>query len=182
MLKHSFGRRVKIENSCLPAGKGKLKINNMLNIKQPDGQNTISIPWVYSDTVKEHFFNPQNFTAQAPKNYSGLGLVGSPGCGDMMKVWIKVDKKTGKIKDFKWQTFGCASAIAATSILSVMVKEKGGLTLDQARKITPQDIVKRLEGLPDRKIHCSVLGDQALRAAIDDYFRRTKQIDKVQPA
>ncbi|MCX6785378.1 MAG: iron-sulfur cluster assembly scaffold protein [Candidatus Komeilibacteria bacterium] len=139
-----------------------------------DGQDNSCVPWMYSEIVKEHFFNPQNFTFEPPKVYSGLGLVGSPACGDMMKVWITVDEKTNKIKDFKWQTFGCASAIASTSMLSVMATENGGLTLDKAEKLTPQDILERLGGLPDRKVHCSVLGDQALRAAIEDYRGKSK--------
>lgn len=139
-----------------------------------DGHNASCVPWMYSDIVKEHFFNPQNFTTEPPSSYSGLGMVGSPACGDMMRVWITVDKKTEKIKDFKWQTFGCASAIASTSVLSVMATENGGLTLEQAEKLTPQDIIKRLGGLPDKKVHCSVLGDQALRAAIADYHLKKK--------
>jgi len=137
-----------------------------------DGCGTNGTPWLYSEIVKEHFFAPKNFTTIEPTEFSGIGLVGSPACGDMMKIWILVDPKTKKIKDFKWQTFGCASAIASTSMLSVMVLEKGGMDLEQAEKITPQDILARLGGLPDRKVHCSVLGDQALRAAIKDYHRR----------
>jgi NifU-like protein len=126
--------------------------------------------WLYSDKVKEHFFNPQNIfkTNQEEidfeKEADGIGEVGSPACGDVMKMYIKV--KDNKITACKWKTFGCASAIASTSILSEMVI---GMTLEDAKKITPQDIVKELGGLPARKIHCSVLGDQALRKAIDDY-------------
>lgn len=100
-------------------------------------------------------------------------------CGDMMKVWIKVDKKTDKVKEFKWQTFGCASAIASTSMLSVMVSEKGGMKIEEALKIKPQEIVKRLGDLPARKFHCSVLGDKALRAAINDYFRKSGQSQRI---
>jgi len=128
--------------------------------------------WLYSEEVKEHFFSPKNIMSEAEEkdfNADGIGMVGSPACGDMMKIWIKVDKKKEKIKDLKWRTYGCASAIAATSMLSVMVLEKGGMTLKEAEKITPQDILKRLGGLPVVKVHCSVLGDQALRAAIKDY-------------
>lgn len=143
------------------------------------GQDVYGNEWYYSETVKKHFFEPQNFVSQAPADYNGLGLVGSPACGDMMKIWIKVDPATEKIQDFKWQTFGCASAIASTSMLSVMVMENDGLTVDQAIKITPTDIINRLSGLPDRKIHCSVLGDKALQAAINDYFRRTHQESRI---
>ncbi|MEA3378860.1 MAG: iron-sulfur cluster assembly scaffold protein [Nanoarchaeota archaeon] len=124
--------------------------------------------WFYSEKVKEHFFNPHNIIRCkediAKMQPNGHGKVGSPACGDVMEMWIKV--KNGKIKECKWQTFGCASAIASTSILSDMVI---GMTLEEAYKIRPAEIVKELGGLPKRKIHCSVLGDQALRAAINDY-------------
>lgn len=129
--------------------------------------------WFYSDTVKDHFFNPRNFMRdEAGYQDAAMGLVGSPACGDAMKVWIRVDPATEKITDCKWKTFGCGSAIASTSMLSVMVTENGGLTLQQARELKPQDILERLGGLPTRKIHCSVLGDQALRVAIEDWYRR----------
>ncbi len=92
-------------------------------------------------------------------------------CGDVMRMFIKVDKNNNTLKECKWRTFGCASAIASTSILSEMVI---GMNLEEAKKITPNDIVKALGGLPARKIHCSVLGDQALRAAIKDYEDKKK--------
>ena len=129
--------------------------------------------WFYSDIVKDHFFNPRNFLAdESAYKDAAQGIVGSPACGDVMKVWIKVDPTTRRITEMKWKTFGCASALASTSILSVMVTENGGLTLDEANKITPRDIVERLGGLPTRKIHCSVLGDQALRAAIEAWNKK----------
>ena len=129
--------------------------------------------WFYSDIVKDHFFNPRNFLAdESAYQDAAQGIVGSPACGDVMKVWIKVDPTTRRITEMKWKTFGCASALASTSILSVMVTENGGLTLDEANKITPRDIVERLGGLPTRKIHCSVLGDQALRAAIEAWNKK----------
>ncbi len=111
--------------------------------------------------------------------YNGIGKVGSPACGDELRVWLKVDSQTEKIKEFHWRTFGCGSAIAATSITSEMVTENGGMTLEEARKMKPQDIIIRLGGLPARKIHCSVLCDKALRDAINDYYRRAKQFDKI---
>jgi len=127
--------------------------------------------WIYSDKVQEHFYNPKNVFTKKNKvsDFDAKGEIGSPACGDLMRVYIKVNPKTKKITDFKWKTFGCASAIATTSILSEMVI---GKTLDQAYKITAQDIVKKLGGLPKRKIHCSVLGDQALRIAIDNYRKK----------
>jgi len=140
--------------------------------KDYDLQDTDGYEWIYSDKVQEHFFNPKNVMRKNPKKgvYNGYGEVGSPACGDVMKVWIKVDPKTQKVTDFKWKTFGCASAIATTSILSEMVI---GMKLDRAFKITAGDIVKKLGGLPRRKIHCSVLGDQALRKAIDSYWKKS---------
>ena len=137
--------------------------------------------WFYSDIVKEHFFNPKNFLDRDIKEgeFNATGKVGSPACGDELKVWLNVGEDE-KILDFKWKTFGCGSAIASTSIASVMVIENGGMTLSEARKIKPQDIMKRLGGLPQRKFHCSVLCDKALRDAINDYYRRTDQIDKIQ--
>ena len=139
--------------------------------------------WFYSDTVKEHFFQPKNILLndQQIKEFKsdGSGLVGSPACGDMMKMWIKVDKEKDTIKECKWQTFGCASAIASTSVLSVIVTENGGMKLEDALKLRPQDILKRLGGLPLRKVHCSVLGDKALRAAINNYFKKSGQLNRV---
>ncbi len=112
--------------------------------------------------------------------FNAIGKVGSPACGDELRVWMVVDEDSETIKDFRWKTFGCGSAIASTSIASVMVTEDGGMTLEQARKLKPQDIMERLGGLPQRKFHCSVLCDKALRDAINDYYRRTDQVDKVQ--
>ncbi len=138
--------------------------------------------WFYSEEVKRHFFNPFKFMKDeedptSPKatqgtekfEADGVGQVGSPACGDMMKLWIKVDKSTQKIVDCRWRTYGCGSAIASTSVLAEMITENGGMAIEEALKIKPQDIMARLGGLPEIKIHCSVLGDQALEAAIKDY-------------
>ncbi|MFH1292080.1 MAG: iron-sulfur cluster assembly scaffold protein [bacterium] len=133
--------------------------------------------WLYSDIVKEHFFNPRNFMhhdEEKELEYNGQGRAGSPACGDEMIMWIKVDTKTNKIKDCRWRTFGCGSAIASTSVLSEMITENDGMHIDQAIKIKPQDILERLGGLPDIKVHCSVLGDQALQKAIKNYQNKHK--------
>jgi len=137
--------------------------------------------WLYSDIVKDHFFNPKNILLDDPKEgeFDSEGMVGSPACGDMMKMWIKIDAKTERIKKLKWRTFGCASAIAATSMFSVMVTENGGMKVEDAIKIKPQDILKRLGGLPTRKIHCSVLADKAFQKTINNYFRITGQHDRI---
>ncbi len=139
--------------------------------------------WFYGDIVKDHFFNPRKFMLTGEEknfSYNGLGLVGSPACGDMMKIWIQVDPDTEVIKDCRWQTFGCGSAIASTSMLATMLTENNGMAIDLARKLRPQDIMERLGGLPARKIHCSVLGDKALRAAINDFYRQSGQTDKIE--
>ncbi len=126
--------------------------------------------WVYTETVKDHFFHPRNILLdEANYEADGIGVVGSPACGDVMALWIKVDDGTKRISECTWRTFGCASAIASTSMLSVMVTENGGMTLSRARRVTPESIIERLGGLPDRKYHCSVLGHLALREAINDY-------------
>jgi len=137
--------------------------------------------WAYAQAVKDHFFKPRNLLLGIPEAsaYDAEGIVGSPACGDVMRVWLTIDKKKDRITGFKWRTFGCASAIAATSMLSVMVTERGGMKIDKALAIKPQDIMKRLGGLPDRKIHCSVLGDKALRAAVNDWFKKTEQYARI---
>lgn len=138
--------------------------------------------WFYSDIVKEHFFHPRNFIEDGEideSRFNAIGKVGSPACGDELRVWMKVDPKTERIVEFRWRTFGCGSAIASTSIASVIVTENGGMTLDEARKLKPQEIIDRLGGLPQRKFHCSVLCDKALRDAINDYYRRTNQFEKI---
>lgn len=133
--------------------------------------------WVYSEKVKEHFMNPKNFLVDdSSYQADGKGTVGSIQCGDQMVVYIKVDKEHGTIKECKWKTYGCASAIASTSMLSEMVV---GKTLEAAYKITPKDVLNELGGLPDSKVHCSVLGDKALRAAIDDYYTKNGMLDKI---
>lgn len=135
--------------------------------------------WVYSEIVRDHFFNPRNLLIdESQYKADGFGVIGSPACGDMMSVWIKVDQETNKITDCKWRTFGCASAIASTSMLSIMVTENGGMELEKAMRINPEQIVERLGGLPDRKFHCSVLGHLALAEAINDYLSKTKHVDE----
>ena len=134
--------------------------------------------WAYAEMVKDHFRNPRYVLEMDEEEYQpdGRGLVGNVKCGDQMLVVIKVDRDKGSVRECKWKTYGCASAIASTSMLSEIVI---GKTLDEAYKLSPKDIAKELGGLPEHKIHCSVLGDKALRAAIDDYYRRNEMADKV---
>jgi NifU-like protein involved in Fe-S cluster formation len=136
----------------------------------------IKTNWLYSQTVKEHFLNPKNVLWDE-KNYraDGEGTAGNPLCGDVMMVWLKIDPKTQRIKDCKWRTYGCGAAIASTSMLSVMVTEKGGMPLKKALNLKPKEIVKRLGGLPSLKFHCSVLGQASLKEAINDYLKKQKR-------
>ncbi len=134
--------------------------------------------WVYTEKLKDHFTNPRNVLRDDDTTvYDGSGLVGNMKCGDEMMVVIRVDRQKGVILDCKWKTYGCASAIASTSVLSEMVK---GMPLDKAFRLSPKDVAKELGGLPDHKIHCSVLGDKALRAAINDYYAKHGMGDKVE--
>jgi len=133
--------------------------------------------WVYSDKVKDHFMHPRNVLEdEAGFAADGKGIIGNIKCGDEMLVVIKVDKSSGVIIECKWKTFGCASAIASTSVLSELAI---GKTLEEAYKLGSKDIAKALDGLPEHKIHCSVLGDKALRAAIEDYYIKNGLSDKV---
>ncbi len=133
--------------------------------------------WAYTDTVKEHFMNPRNILMDEDGyKEDGKGVTGNVKCGDEMIVVIKVDKEKGIITDCKWKTFGCASAIASTSVLSEMVK---GMKLDDAYNLSAKDINRELGGLPDHKVHCSVLGDKALRMAINDYYVLNGMEDKI---
>ncbi|MDH7601141.1 MAG: Fe-S cluster assembly scaffold protein NifU [Armatimonadota bacterium] len=120
----------------------------------------------YSSKVMEHFANPRN-VGEIP-DADGVGKVGNPVCGDIMNMYIKV--KDGVITDAKFKTFGCGAAIATSSMATEMIK---GKTIEEALKLTNEAVAEALGGLPKVKMHCSVLAEQAVRSAIDDYLRRT---------
>ena len=120
----------------------------------------------YSDKVIDHYTNPRNIgTLDKSKNTVGTGLVGAPECGDVMRLQIEVNPETGVIEDAKFKTFGCGSAIASSSLATEWLK---GKTVDQALEIDNMEIVEEL-ALPPVKIHCSVLAEDAIRQAINDY-------------
>ena len=125
----------------------------------------------YNETVMDHFMNPRN--VGVIENPDGYGKVGNPVCGDLMEIFINV--KDDRINDIKFRTFGCGSAIAVSSMVTEMAK---GKTLDEAIKITRNDVAEELGGLPPQKMHCSNLGADALHAAIKDYWVK---IGKISP-
>ena len=123
----------------------------------------------YSDKVIDHFENPRNVGSFDKDELNvGVGLVGAPACGDVLKLSIKVDPETGIIEDAKFKTFGCGSALASSSLITEWVK---GKTLDDASKIKNTEIAKELV-LPPVKLHCSVLASDAIKAAIDNYRKK----------
>ena len=122
---------------------------------------------LYSEKVMDHFQHPRNVGKM--DNADGVGEVGNAKCGDIMRMYIKVDPKTQVITDVKFNTFGCGSAIATSSMATEMIK---GKTISEALELSNQAVAEALDGLPAHKMHCSVLAEEAVRAAVKDYYDR----------
>lgn len=120
---------------------------------------------LYSDKIMDHFRNPRNLGTL--ENADGIGEVGNAKCGDIMKIYLKIDD--GIISDVRFETFGCASAIASSSMATELIK---GKSIDEALSLTNQAVTEALEGLPAQKIHCSVLAEQAIKKALEDYYEK----------
>jgi nitrogen fixation NifU-like protein len=121
----------------------------------------------YSEKVKDHFMNPRN--VGVIEDADGYGKIGNASCGDIMEIFLKIEDDV--IKDAKFRTFGCASAIATSSISTEMIL---GKTVDEALKLTNKAVAEALDGLPPAKMHCSVLAEEAIKAAIEDYISKKK--------
>jgi nitrogen fixation protein NifU and related proteins len=126
----------------------------------------MNVESLYSEKVMDHFHHPRN--VGRIDNPDGVGTVGNPVCGDVMKLYIKV--KDGRIADARFQTFGCGAAIATSSMVTELAQ---GKTLDEAIALSNQEVAAALDGLPPAKMHCSMLGEEALKAAIDDYRKKS---------
>ena len=130
---------------------------------------------MYSEKVIAAFMNPKNVGAM--ENPDGVGEVGNPRCGDVMKIYLRV--KDGRIEDIRFETFGCAAAIATSSMATEMVK---GRTIEEALKLTNKDVEEALGGLPPEKVHCSLLAEEGIHAAVEDYRRRRDGLPPLPPS
>lgn len=128
---------------------------------------------MYSEKVVEHYTNPRN--VGEIENADGIGEVGNPICGDVMKIYLKIENEI--IKDVKFKTYGCGAAIAASSVTTEMIK---GKTIKEALEITNEQVVEELGGLPPIKLHCSVLAEEAIKTAIADYYRNKGVLSEVE--
>ena len=122
---------------------------------------------MYSEKVMDHFSNPRNVGEIEDAN--AVGEVGNPQCGDIMKIYMKIDDNTHKIEDVKFKTFGCGAAIATSSMATELVK---GKTIEEALELTNKAVAEALDGLPAQKMHCSVLAEEAIKAALDDFYSK----------
>ena len=121
----------------------------------------------YSEKVMDHFANPRN--VGEIENASGVGTVGNAKCGDIMRIYLDIDEDTKIVKDCKFKTFGCGAAVATSSMATELIK---GKSINDALKLTNKAVMEALDGLPPVKVHCSVLAEQAIKAAVSDYYKR----------
>ena len=121
----------------------------------------------YSEKVMDHFNNPRN--VGEIENASGVGTVGNAKCGDIMRIYLDIDEDTKIVKDCKFKTFGCGAAVATSSMATELIK---GKSINDALKLTNKAVMEALDGLPPVKVHCSVLAEQAIKAAVSDYYKR----------
>ena len=137
---------------------------------RPEPPSQMSGPVLYyTETVIDHFNNPRNIGEMAADRANGYALSGDPLCGDQMKLWIRVEQ--GRIADIKFKSFGCPGAIATSSMVTYLAR---GRTLEQAMALTDDDVIEALGGIPENKKHCSLLGINALHAAIADYLQKSQ--------
>ena len=122
---------------------------------------------MYSEKVMDHFQHPRN--VGEIENASGVGTVGNAKCGDIMRIFLDIDDETHIIKDCKFKTFGCGAAVATSSMATELIK---GKSINDALKLTNKAVMEALDGLPPVKVHCSVLAEQAIKAAVSDYYKR----------
>lgn len=141
-------------------------MSNLKNDADDKKKETGATPF-YNETVLDHFINPRNIGEMTDGEADGYAAVGSASCGDLMEVWIKVE--SGKIADIKFKCFGCPGAISTSSMMTVLAL---GKTLEEAKKLTDGHVVVALGGLPEQKVHCSLIGIKALHAAVKDYERK----------
>jgi nitrogen fixation NifU-like protein len=144
--------------------------SNHRNEEQPEYSGPILF---YNNDVIDHFTNPRNIGELLQNETDGYGLVGDPACGDQMKLWISI--RAGKIAKIAFKSYGCPGAIATSSMLTDLAKDK---TIEEAKRITDDDVVEALGGIPERKKHCSLLGVLALQAAIKDWETRFRLQEK----
>ncbi len=130
----------------------------------------------YSEKVVDHFNNPRNMGEMLDAD--GVGMVGNPVCGDVMKIMIKVNRDTEVIEDIKFKTFGCGAAIATSSMVTELIQGKGK-TVDNALTISNKMVAEALDGLPPIKMHCSLLAEQGLKAAVEDYHNMNSKLRKI---
>ncbi len=141
-----------------------------MNADQNDFESMSGPVLFYNEIVMDHVNNPQNVGEISEDEADGFSQCGDPACGDVLKLWIKIE--SGRIADIKFKTFGCPGAISTSSMMTVLAK---GKTIKNAKKITDDEVVLALEGIPEQKKHCSLLGVTALHEAIQDYEKKTKR-------